>query len=53
MKVRGGVISGSHGGEYEDDNRLGLAPCSLVVVDLRFRGAYFLHYQGDEVSTHV
>jgi hypothetical protein len=24
------------------------APCSLVEVDRRFRGAYSLHYQGDE-----
>jgi hypothetical protein len=25
-----------------------IAPCSLVEVDRRFRGAYCLHYQGDE-----
>jgi hypothetical protein len=24
-----------------------IAPCSLVEVDLRFRGAYCLHHQGD------
>jgi hypothetical protein len=34
-------ISGSHGGEYEDD-------CSLVEADRRFRGAYCLHHQGDD-----
>jgi hypothetical protein len=25
-----------------------VAPCSLVGVDQRFRGAYCLHHQGDE-----
>jgi hypothetical protein len=25
-----------------------IAPCSLVVVDRRFRGSYCLHHQGDE-----
>jgi hypothetical protein len=25
-----------------------IVPCSLVVVDRRFRGAYYLHHQGDE-----
>jgi hypothetical protein len=25
-----------------------IAPCSLVVEDLRFRGSYCLHHQGDE-----
>jgi hypothetical protein len=25
------------------------AQCSLVVVDRRFRGAYYLHHQGDEI----
>jgi hypothetical protein len=24
-----------------------VAPCSLVAIDLRFRGAYCLHHQGD------
>jgi hypothetical protein len=38
-------ISGSQGGEYEDD--------CLVEIDWRFRGAYCLHHQGDDgaVST--
>jgi hypothetical protein len=27
-----------------------VAPCSLVEVYRRFRGAYCLHYQGDESS---
>jgi hypothetical protein len=27
-----------------------IAPCSLVGVDRRFRGAYCLHHQGDESS---
>jgi hypothetical protein len=27
-----------------------MAPCSLVAVDRRFRGAYCLHHQGDESS---
>jgi hypothetical protein len=36
--------SGSHGGEYEDNSLLGCKPCSLVEVDRRFRGAYFLHH---------
>jgi hypothetical protein len=35
-----------------------VAPCSQVVRDLRFRGAYYLHYQGDDStddkgSTHI
>jgi hypothetical protein len=28
-----------------------IAPCSLVEVDRRFRGAYCLHHQGDEINT--
>jgi hypothetical protein len=40
-------ILGSHRGENKDDNLLDRAPCSLVEVDRRFRGAYYLH-QGDE-----
>jgi hypothetical protein len=28
------------------------APCSLVEVDRRFRGAYCLHHQGDELSEY-
>jgi hypothetical protein len=31
-------ISGSYGGEYEDDCFWGVAPCSLVEVYRRFRG---------------
>jgi hypothetical protein len=31
-------ISGSHGGEYEDDIFLDVVPCSLVEVYRRFRG---------------
>jgi hypothetical protein len=34
-----------------------VAPCSHVEVDRRFKGAYYLHYQGDlrddEGSTHL
>jgi hypothetical protein len=30
----------------------GLSPCSLVEVNRRFRCAYCLHDQGDEVSTN-
>jgi hypothetical protein len=41
-------ISGSHGGAYEDDSLLGIAPCSFVEVDRRFRGAYCLYCQGDD-----
>jgi hypothetical protein len=33
----------SHGGEYKDGEFWDIAPCSLVVVDRRFRGAYCLH----------
>jgi hypothetical protein len=40
-------ISGSHGGEYEGCYLLGVAPCSLVEVYRRFRGAWYLHHQGD------
>jgi hypothetical protein len=29
-----------------------LAPCSIVEVDRRFRGAYYLRYQGDEPLNH-
>jgi hypothetical protein len=48
MKTRG-EISGSYGGEYEDDCLLGCcAPCSVVGVYRRFRGVYCLHHQGDE-----
>jgi hypothetical protein len=33
----------------ENDSRLeDIAPCSLVEVDRRFRGAYCLHHEGDE-----
>jgi hypothetical protein len=28
-----------------------IAPCSLVEVDQRFRGAYCLHHQGDDSLT--
>jgi hypothetical protein len=27
-----------------------VASCSLVGVDRRFRGAYYIHHQGDEMS---
>jgi len=30
-----------------------IAPCSLVEVDRRFRGAYFLHQGDDGGSTHL
>jgi hypothetical protein len=39
--------SGSHCGEHKDYDLLGLALCSFVGVDGRFRGAYCLHHQGD------
>jgi hypothetical protein len=42
-----GEISGSYGGVYEDDF-WDVAPCSLVEVYRRFRGACCLHYQGDD-----
>jgi hypothetical protein len=32
-------ISGSHGGEYEDDKFWDIMPCSLVEVDRRFGDA--------------
>jgi hypothetical protein len=41
-----GEISGSHGGEYEEDCLLDIAPCSLAEVYRRFRGACCLHHQG-------
>jgi hypothetical protein len=28
-----------------------VAPCSHVEVDRRFKGAYCVHYQGDEIHT--
>jgi hypothetical protein len=37
-------ISGSHGSEYEDQSLLDVAPCSLLRVDQRFRGAYCLKH---------
>jgi hypothetical protein len=27
-----------------------VAPCDLVEIDQRFRGAYCLHHQGDAIS---
>jgi hypothetical protein len=36
---------GSHGDEYEDDCVLDVAPCCLVEIDRRFRGAYCLYHQ--------
>jgi hypothetical protein len=41
------AISGSHGGEYEDDSAWDITPCSLVEVYRRFRGTY-CHHQGDD-----
>jgi hypothetical protein len=43
-------MSGSHGCEYEDVF-WDVAPCSLVEVYRRFRGACCLHHQA--MSTHV
>jgi hypothetical protein len=37
-------ISGSHGGEHEDD--WDAVPCSLIEIDRRFRRAYCLQHQG-------
>jgi hypothetical protein len=36
--------------EPEDESFLDIAPCSLVVVEWHFRGAYYLHHQGDEAG---
>jgi hypothetical protein len=41
----GGEIAGSLGGDYENVF-WDVAPCSLVEVYRRFRGAYCLHHQG-------
>jgi hypothetical protein len=41
-------VLASHGDECEDGCLLVVAPCSLVEVDLRFRGAYCFHYQDDQ-----
>jgi hypothetical protein len=41
-----GETSGSHGGEYENAF-WDVAPCILVEVNRRFRGARCLHHQGD------
>jgi len=30
-----------------------IAPCCFVGADRRFRGAYYLLYQGDENITHL
>jgi hypothetical protein len=30
-----------------------VAPCSLVGLDRRFRGAYCLHYQGDQAAVRT
>jgi hypothetical protein len=38
-----GKISGSHGGEYEDDVFWDVASCSLIEVYRRFRAACCLH----------
>jgi hypothetical protein len=40
-------ISASHGGDYEDTALWGIVPCSLVEVDLLFRGVYCLHHRPD------
>jgi hypothetical protein len=46
-------ISGSHGGEYEDDFS-DIASRSVVEIDQRFGGAYYLHHQGnDGESKHL
>jgi hypothetical protein len=53
MYVVVGVIeefSGSHGGENEVRVYWDVVPCSHVAVDRRFRGAYCLHHQGDELT---
>jgi hypothetical protein len=41
-------IPGSHGGKYIDDYLLGYSKCSLVELDQRFRGVYYIHHQVDE-----
>jgi hypothetical protein len=30
---------------------LDVVPCSVIEIDLRFRGAYYFHHQGDDVSS--
>jgi hypothetical protein len=49
--TRLGRITGSHGGEYENDSLLGY---SLVEIYRRFRDACFIHLQGDgaDLSEH-
>jgi hypothetical protein len=48
MKMSLVKISGSDG--YEDKNTIfwDAAPCRLVEIYRRFRGAYCLHHQGEE-----
>jgi hypothetical protein len=46
-------ISGSHGRDYEYESFWDVAPCSLVQVHRRFRGAQCLHHQGGESSQKV
>jgi hypothetical protein len=46
-------LSGSHGDEYEDGFCWDVAPCSLVKVDRRFRGAYCLHRLDDGGSKYL
>jgi hypothetical protein len=45
-------ISGSHDGEYVG-MLWDVAPCSHIKVDRHFRGAYYLHHQGDQRSWSV
>jgi hypothetical protein len=51
-----GLISGSHGGEYEMAAVWVVAPCSVAEVYRRFRGACFLlhaHRPDDGGSKHL
>jgi hypothetical protein len=48
-----GEISGSDGGEYEDDCLLGCCVCSLVEVYRRFRGACLTRRPVDGGSKHL
>jgi hypothetical protein len=47
-------ISGSQGGDNEDESPWDIAQCSLFEVEEHFRGAYSLLHQGDDRgSTHL
>jgi hypothetical protein len=49
--MRGSVHKGRSSGSYDGNTKMtafgGVASCSLIEEDWRFRGAYHLHHQGD------